>query len=148
MLNPPMTSYRLAPVIVAKHFLQQILHMHEWTCDSVSNLLVWKTGEYIVVGSSSVWMKIREHICVIIVFFVCLLQQKHRETTTARSAWRRLGCDWPLLASTSIYDPNSTRASFSLSKQKRKQLFFIHPEKAPTFSRDDRTWWLAHALQY
>lgn len=76
-----MTSYHLSPIIVDKNVNLAYAWVNLWL--SVSNLLVWKTGERIVVGSSSIWTKIREHICVIRVF-LCVFYNKSMEKQLQR----------------------------------------------------------------
>lgn len=92
-----MTSYHLRPIIVAKHFLKINL-AYAWVnlWFRVSNLLVWRTGECIVVGSSSTWTKIREHICVIRVFFCVFATTKAWRNNYSENwtAWQGQGCDW------------------------------------------------------
>ncbi len=106
------------------------------------------------------WIKLnldadkRAHLCN--QRFVCVCFNKSMETTTARTAWRRLGCDWALLATVSIYDQNSTQnktqnpCTFPFKQTKAEgalnkceQLCFICPETAPNCSQEDRTWWLS-----
>lgn len=152
-----MTSYHLSPIIVDKNVNLAYAWVNLWL--SVSNLFVWKTGECIVVGSSSIWTKIREHICVIRVFCVFSTTKAWRNNYSENwTAWQGLGCDWALLATASIYDQNSTHnkaqnpCTFFLSQTKAggglnkcEQLFFFCPETAPISSHEGHSWWLPHS---